>query len=224
MPFSFPYCEGSLVGVIFFIMASAKNFSKSLEKFRVPEIFLRLFGVFGGYFLGAGVTVSIFHMSGYSPALQHLLKISDRGNDNSYANFFITFTMISPATVAELLLIFFNFWLTKNGSIQGKDFVYSIRLCHIECRLTVTETYLSDHACIQYGDCTINTTKMNESDDFKRLHQAGKEANLVLNTLAGSAWATLSVCIGPGGPGQHTHQQKAQGARNGPAQQSRYEK
>ena len=44
---------------------------------------------------------------------------------------------------------------------------------------------------------------------FKRLHEAGKEANLVLNTLAGSAWATLSVRIGPGGPGQHTHQQKA---------------
>ena len=64
---------------------------------------------------------------------------------------------------------------------------YSIRLCHIECRLTVTETYLSDHACTQYGDRTINTTKMNELDDFigkfKRLQQAGKEANLVLNTL-----------------------------------------
>ena len=62
---------------------------------------------------------------------------------------------------------------------------------------------------------------MNELDDFigkfKRLQQAGKEANLVLNTLAGSAWATLSVRIGPG---QHTHQQKARGARNGPAQQN----
>ena len=36
---------------------------------------------------------------------------------------------------------------------------------------------------------------MNEFDDFigklKRLQQAGKEANLVLNTLAGNAWATL---------------------------------
>ena len=90
---------------------------------------------------------------------------------------------------------------------------YSILLCHIECCLTVTDTYLSDHACTQYGDRTINTTKMNELDDFigkfKRLQQAGKEANLVLNTLAGSAWATLSVCIGPGGPGQHTNQLKA---------------
>ena len=37
-------------------------------------------------------------------------------------------------------------------------------------------------------------------------------------------WATLSVRIGPGGPGQHTHQQKAQGPRNGPAQQKRREK
>ena len=59
---------------------------------------------------------------------------------------------------------------------------------------------------------------------FKRLHEAGKEANLVLNTLAGSAWATLSVRIRPGGPGQQTHQQKARGARNGPAQQKRREK
>ena len=66
---------------------------------------------------------------------------------------------------------------------------------------------------------------MNELDDlegkFKRQQQAGKEANIVLNTLAESAWATLSVRIGTGGPGQHTHQQKAQGARNGPAQQKR---
>ena len=76
---------------------------------------------------------------------------------------------------------------------------YSIHLCHIECCLTITETYLSDHACTQYGDRTINTTKMSELDDkFKRLHQAGKEGNLVLNTLAGSAWETLSVRIGPG--------------------------
>ena len=59
---------------------------------------------------------------------------------------------------------------------------------------------------------------------FKRLHEAGKEANLVLNTLAGSAWATLSVCIRPEGPGQQTHQRKARGARNGPAQQKRREK
>ena len=54
---------------------------------------------------------------------------------------------------------------------------------------------------------------MNELDDFigkfKRLQQAGKEANLVLNTLAGNAWATLSVRIGPVGPGQ----QKARGAK-----------
>ena len=38
--------------------------------------------------------------------------------------------------------------------------------------------------------------KMNKLDDFigkwRRLKQAGKEANLVLNTLAGYAWATLS--------------------------------
>ena len=46
---------------------------------------------------------------------------------------------------------------------------------------------------------------------FNRLQQAGKKANLVLNTLAGNAWETLSVRIVPGGPGQHT-QQKAQGA------------
>ena len=69
---------------------------------------------------------------------------------------------------------------------------------------------------------------MNELDDFigkfKRLQQAGKEAKSVLNTLAESAWATLSVRIGPGGPGQHTHQQKARGARNGPAQQKHGEK
>ena len=69
---------------------------------------------------------------------------------------------------------------------------------------------------------------MNKLDDFigkvKRLQQAGKKANLVLNTLAGSVRATLSVRIGPGGPGQQTHQQKARGARNGPAQQKRREK
>ena len=49
---------------------------------------------------------------------------------------------------------------------------------------------------------------MNELDDFigkrMKLKQAGKKANLVLNTLAGNAWATLSVHIGHGGPGQHT--------------------
>ena len=65
--------------------------------------------------------------------------------------------------------------------------MYFIRLCHIECRLTVTEKYLSDHVCTQYDDRTINTTKMNELDDFigkfKRLQQAGKEANLVLSAL-----------------------------------------
>ena len=69
---------------------------------------------------------------------------------------------------------------------------------------------------------------MNELDDFigkfKRLQQAGKEANLVLKTLAGNAWATLSVRIGHWGPGQHTQQQKARGARNDPAQQRRREK
>ena len=74
----------------------------------------------------------------------------------------------------------------------------------------------TDHACTQYGDRTINTTKMNELDDFigkfKRLQQAGKEAKLVLNTLAGSAWETLSIRIGPRGPCKHTHQQKARGA------------
>ena len=51
---------------------------------------------------------------------------------------------------------------------------------------------------------------MNELDDFisklRRLQQAGKEANLVLNTHAGNAWATLSVRIGHGGPGQHTQE------------------
>ena len=31
----------------------------------------------------------------------------------------------------------------------------AIRLCHIECRLTVTETYLIEHASTQYGDRTI---------------------------------------------------------------------
>ena len=57
---------------------------------------------------------------------------------------------------------------------------------------------------------------MNEKEDFickwRRLKQAGKEANLVLNTLAGNAWVTLSVDIGHGGPGQHTQQQKERGA------------
>ena len=71
-------------------------------------------------------------------------------------------------------------------------------------------------------------TKINESDDFigkfRRLQQAGKEANLVLNTHAGNAWTTLSVRIGHGGPGQNTHQQKAWGAQNGPAQQRCLEK
>ena len=47
---------------------------------------------------------------------------------------------------------------------------------------------------------------------------------MVISTLAGNAWATLSVRIGHGGPGQHTQQQKARGARNGPAQQRRHEK
>ena len=51
--------------------------------------------------------------------------------------------------------------------------------------------------------------KMNELYDFigkwMRLKQAGKEANLVLNTLAGNAWATLSVCIGHGGPPKRKH-------------------
>ena len=42
---------------------------------------------------------------------------------------------------------------------------------------------------------------------WRGLKQAGKEAKSVLNTLAGNAWATLSVCIG---------QQKARGAPNGP--------
>ena len=39
--------------------------------------------------------------------------------------------------------------------------------------------------------------------------------------LSLNAWATLSVCIRPG---QHTHQQKARGTRNGPAPQKRREK
>ena len=69
---------------------------------------------------------------------------------------------------------------------------------------------------------------MNELDDFigkwRKLRQAGKEAILVLNTLAGNAWATFSVCLGHGGPGQHTQQQKARGDRNGLAQQRRCEK
>ena len=46
---------------------------------------------------------------------------------------------------------------------------------------------------------------MNELDDFigkwKRLKKAGKEANLVLITFAGNAWATLSVRLGHGRPG-----------------------
>ena len=69
---------------------------------------------------------------------------------------------------------------------------------------------------------------MNELDDFigkwRKLRQAGKEAILVLNTLAGNAWATISVHLGHGGPVQHIQQQKAWGARNGPAQQRRREK
>ena len=40
------------------------------------------------------------------------------------------------------------------------------------------------------------------------LRQAGKEVNLVLNTLAGNTWATLSVCLGHGGPSQHTNSRK----------------
>ena len=69
---------------------------------------------------------------------------------------------------------------------------------------------------------------MNELDDFigewRRLKQAGKEANLVLNTLAGNEWATLSVRLWQEGPSQHTQQEKARGAQNGPAQQRRHEK
>ena len=42
--------------------------------------------------------------------------------------------------------------------------------------------------------------------------KADWEGNLVLITLAGNAWATLSVCLGHGGPSQHTKQQKARGA------------
>ena len=50
--------------------------------------------------------------------------------------------------------------------------------------------------------------KMNKLDDFigkwRRLKQARKKANLVLNTLSGNAWASLIVPLGHGGPGQHT--------------------
>lgn len=35
---------------------------------------------------------------------------------------------------------------------------------------------------------------------------------------------TTSVCLGLGGPSQHTQQQKAQGVQKGPAQQRRCEK
>ena len=63
---------------------------------------------------------------------------------------------------------------------------------------------------------------MNELDDFigkwRKLKQAGKEANLVLNTLAGNAWETLSVHLGHGGPSQHTHSRKHEDAnvKDGP--------
>ena len=54
---------------------------------------------------------------------------------------------------------------------------------------------------------------MNKLYDFigkwMKLKQAGKEANLVLNTLAGNTLATLSVRLGHGGPSQHTQQKKA---------------
>ena len=57
---------------------------------------------------------------------------------------------------------------------------------------------------------------MNKLDDlfgkWMKLMQTGEEANLVLNTLAGNAWATLSVRLGHGGLSQHNKQQKARGA------------
>ena len=57
-----------------------------------------------------------------------------------------------------------------------------------------------------------------------KLKQTVKEANLVLRTQAGNAWATLSVRLGHGGPSQQIHQKKAQGVWNGPAQQRHCEK
>ena len=69
---------------------------------------------------------------------------------------------------------------------------------------------------------------MNQLEDFidewLKLKLTGKEAKLVLNTIAGNDWATLSVRLGHGGPSHHIQQQKAQGAQNGPAQQRHCEK
>ena len=55
---------------------------------------------------------------------------------------------------------------------------------------------------------------MNELEDFigkwRKLRQAGKEANLVLNTLAGNAWATLSVSI----PNSSTRKHRKDAVKN----------
>ena len=67
---------------------------------------------------------------------------------------------------------------------------------------------------------------MHKLDDFigKWIiqNQPWKEANSVLNTLAGNAWATLHVRLGHDGHSQNTQQKKAQGAGNGPTQQRWY--
>ena len=58
-------------------------------------------------------------------------------------------------------------------------------------RQNITDT------CLYLVRRTHYRMKMNELDDFignwRKLRQAEKEANLVLSTLAGIAWATLSA-------------------------------
>ena len=78
-----------------------------LEKFFVPEIFLRSSFVTGGYTLGAGVTYSNFQIFGHSPLRVPVLKILQRGDDSSTENSVIILHGISPLTV--------DFFFFQNG-------------------------------------------------------------------------------------------------------------
>ena len=61
--FSFPYCEGSLLGVMSAIRYCAIILSNNFAEFRKPDIFLRSFKFSGGRTFGAGVTYSCLYIS-----------------------------------------------------------------------------------------------------------------------------------------------------------------
>ena len=98
-PFSLPNWDGSVFGLISLIIQSAKRASYNLERFFVPEIFLRSSVLLGGQTFGTGVMNSCFHRVGQTPPKVAGLQILARGLESSTAYSKIILHGMSPFTV-----------------------------------------------------------------------------------------------------------------------------